>query len=230
MKRPVIAFALLCCNSACMAAKYEIDWTRCEQPDLSAPAFLEQVEKLYKPLVAAAAAAAPNAHVSVQLNRQYPKAVAQRRKLVADSYLPKEMRDASGCATTKKNYMKILALRDAAYRLLCRGEVAVGLSKESRNRNEIKVRAFTEVYEALKSIKANVAASDDPTTPPGGAASCVRGIEEGQKDPLPSSEAAIAGFDSHMSACDALSTLSNSLSPELKKKAKESGVCLKEGG
>lgn len=227
MATAALAAALSCSTS--WGAKYEIDWKLCKQPDVESKKFLDAVDTQYAILMKSAAKARPKAYIAVQGNRYYPTAVQLRRNLVASSYLPKAKRDPSGCAVTEPNYEKVLVLRDAVYRMLCRSEIGIGNGKVARAANEIRVRAFTEVYEALKRRDADVAASDDPATPPGGAASCYRGIQDGWADPEPTGNDGKT-FESHMSTCDALARLTKALDANLRKTAAEHGVCVKEGG
>ncbi|RWP13897.1 hypothetical protein [Mesorhizobium sp.] len=186
-------------TASALAQDMIIDWSVCPQPDLTSDAYAKKRSAEINSAVANARKRSSKSHIAVALNKYYGEIVQIRRDHVRLKYLPiSEKRPESSCALSKKNYEKLLLLRDASYYVMCRSEVAIGASKAERLLKDLKSLAFAAIYDLKKSLGADLRAKkDEPTTPPGGYAACELGVAAGLKDPFPQ-DGETSGFETRL--------------------------------
>lgn len=194
------ALMMASCSAVRAAPEMVIDWSSCSQPDLASDVHAKAVRKSIDKYIAAANSKYPSNHVAIRLNKIYGAVVQDRRDLVQLNYLPiGPGRTENQCALSTENYRKLIVLRDASYYILCRSEVGVGTSTFDRTNKDLSTLAAAAIYDLMKSLGADLRAKkNEPTTPPGGYASCKAGAADATKDPIPSATE-VQGFKSRMS-------------------------------
>ena len=202
------AVLVLCLGHARAApATMVIDWSVCKQPDLNGTDHKQGTDKLISRYVEAAKKLA-GTHIAVGLNREYGVAVQERRDYVSLKYKPiGPTRSEAQCALSQADYALLLQFRDASYYVMCRSEVAIGVTDALRGAKDMKATTYAAIYDFAKAtgLYEMRAKPDEPTTPPGGFAACSRGAADGKKDPFPTA-ADVAKFKTRLTLPDSEAT------------------------